>query len=133
MQGHGHNINESDVTSMPTNDLQDKINSRGERVEDVIRGYNKNDQPIYKKETMFYDKTSDELAELKRLRQRGGIAGGDTKLRQILSNISRRGPLSTFGQTTPRRIGRGALGLTAAAVPSMLGALLTTDKSQPDD
>jgi hypothetical protein len=108
MQQNGHaGITESDVTSMPTKDLQGKIDTASAQDETIAR-------------------------ELKRLRQRGGIAGGDTKLERILSNISRRGPLSTFGQTTPRRIGRGALGFTAAAVPSILGALLTTDKSQPD-
>jgi hypothetical protein len=120
MNAGGGTLNESDITSMPTSDLQDKMNTASNR-------------PA--KGTPWVASANDtKLAEeLKRLRQRGGIAGGDTKLQRILSNISRRGPLSTFGQTTPRRIGRGALGLTAAAVPSMLGALLTTDKSQPDD
>jgi hypothetical protein len=120
MKGHGHaGLSESDVTSMPTNDLQSKIDSASNRPpKGTPRVASAQDEAI--------------AEELKRLRQRGGIAGGDTKLKQILSNISRRGPLSTFGQTTPRRIGRGALGLTAAAIPSILGALLTKDQSQPD-
>lgn len=109
-------LNESDITSMPTSDLQDKINTASN---------------LPAKGTPWVASVDDtKLAEeLERLRQRGGIAGGDTKLERILSNISRRGPLSTFGQTTPRRIGRGAIGLTAAAIPSILGALLTKDQS----
>lgn len=44
-----------------------------------------------------------------------------------LSAGSRRGPLGTLGQTWPRRAGRGALGLTAASLPALLGALVTSD------
>lgn len=132
MKGHGHDINESDITSKPTKELQALIEAQGTKLEETITGYNKHGEPIMKKIPQLYDKSPDMLAELERLRQRGGIAGGKGKLHQIISNITRRGPLSTFGQTTPRRIGRGALGLTAAAVPSILGALLTKDQSQPD-
>ncbi len=132
MKGHGHDINESDITSKPTKELQELIESQGTKLEDTITGYNKHGEPIMKKIPQLYDKSFDMIVELERLRQRGGIAGGYGKLHQIISNITRRGPLSTLGQTTPRRIGRGALGLTAAAVPAILGALLTKDQSQPD-
>lgn len=44
-----------------------------------------------------------------------------------LSSLLRRGPLSTFGQSNPRRAGRGALALAAAGVPALLGALLTNE------
>jgi len=42
-----------------------------------------------------------------------------------ISTATRRGPLATFGQTTPRRIGRGALGLAFAGLPALAGAFLT--------
>ena len=46
-----------------------------------------------------------------------------------LSSAARRGPLSTFGQSWPRRTGRGALALTAASLPALIGALVTSDSS----
>ncbi len=46
-------------------------------------------------------------------------------LKGKLSTAMRRGPLSTFGQSSARRAGRGALGLAAAGIPALLGALLT--------
>jgi hypothetical protein len=46
-----------------------------------------------------------------------------------LSSAARRGPLSTFGQSWPRRAGRGALALTAASLPALIGALVTSDSS----
>jgi hypothetical protein len=67
------------------------------------------------------------LDELMRLRRGAGMIGGDTQLKRIISAVTRRGPLSTLGQTTGRRFGRGALGLTAAAIPALAGALLTND------
>lgn len=117
MRAHGQPINESDATSMPRDELRAKMDAASNR-------------PA--KGTPWVASASDEAIaqELERLRRRGGIAGGKGKLHQIISHITRRGPLSTFGQTTPRRIGRGALGLTAAAIPSILGALLTKDQSQ---
>ena len=69
--------------------------------------------------------------DLNKLRQHAGLGAG-AGAGGFLSKMTRQGPLATLGQSTPRRIGRGALGLTAAAVPSILGALLTKDQSQPD-
>jgi len=54
-----------------------------------------------------------------------GVDGDVTKLKGALSTALRRGPLSTFGQSHPRRMMRGTLGLVAAGVPALLGAFLT--------
>lgn len=67
------------------------------------------------------------LKELMRLRRAAGIAGGDNALKRIVSLVSRRGPMSTFGQTAGRRFGRASLGGFAAAVPALVGAALTSD------
>ena len=67
------------------------------------------------------------LAELQAMRRGAGMVGGDTALKRIASLVTRRGPLSTFGQTTGRRIGRGGLGLVAAALPALVGSVLTDD------
>lgn len=67
------------------------------------------------------------LDELMRLRRGAGMVGGDTPLKRIVSLVSRRGPMSTFGQTTGRRLGRASLGGAAAAVPALVGAALTSD------
>jgi hypothetical protein len=56
----------------------------------------------------------------------GKVDGSST--RGALSNILRKG-FSTLGQTHPQRIRRGALGLAAAGIPALLGALLT-DKAE---
>ena len=45
-----------------------------------------------------------------------------------LSTIGRKG-LGTFGQNWPRRTGRGALALTAASIPAIIGSLITSDSS----
>lgn len=98
--------------------------------------------------------SADEIANLggdERLRQRAGLPSSNMterqrqilrkipgvkddaaakKLKGMLSTATRRGPLSTFGQTPLRRTGRGALGLAAAGVPALLGAILT-DKAEP--
>lgn len=93
-------------------------------------------------------KTSDDVAalvakgskslspeELDKLRRAAGLTssarpGGTVPaglFRTVLSNATRKGPLSTFGQTTRRRVGRSGLGLVAASVPALAGALLTSD------
>lgn len=64
-----------------------------------------------------------------RLRQAAGLGSGDG-LRGVLSMVGRKG-LSTFGQTWPKRTVRGAVGLTAAAIPALLGAALTKDPNEP--
>lgn len=56
-----------------------------------------------------------------------GVNGDVTKLKGALSTALRRGPLSTFGQSHPRRAMRGTLGLAAAGVPALLGAFLTSE------
>jgi hypothetical protein len=68
-------------------------------------------------------------AEGNALRQRAGVASGDG-IRGLLSSITRKGPLSTFGQTWPRRSVRGGIGLAAAGIPALLGAYLTSPDSQ---
>ena len=60
---------------------------------------------------------------LKYLRQTAGIPSG-TGVRGALSTIGRRG-LSTFGQSAPRQVGRGALGLLFAGLPAIAGSFLT--------
>lgn len=54
-----------------------------------------------------------------------GAPGKTSVLKGLVSRATRRGPMSTFGQTWPRRAGRGALGLAAAGVPALFGAFLT--------
>ena len=51
------------------------------------------------------------------------------KVKGLLSMLTRKGPLSTFGQTTGRRVGRGAPGLAAAGIPALAGAFLSNDPS----
>ena len=61
-----------------------------------------------------------------------GISGRDEQLRALkgfLSTAKRKHLGSTFGQSTMRRTGRGALGLAAAGVPALLGALLTRESN----
>jgi hypothetical protein len=48
-----------------------------------------------------------------------------------LSELGRR-HLSTFGQSWPRRGGRAALMMSAAAIPGLLGATLTSDPKSAD-
>lgn len=65
---------------------------------------------------------------LETLRSRAGIAyGGDSKVWRVLSTLANKGPLSTLGTTTGRRLGRGALGLAFAGLPALAGALATDD------
>lgn len=65
---------------------------------------------------------------LNTLRGRAGIPfAGDSRAHRILSRIANTGPMKTFGTTTGRRIGRGALGLAAAGLPALIGALATND------
>jgi len=47
------------------------------------------------------------------------------KLKGFISAQGRTGLLSTFGQSHPRRAGRGAIGLAAAGIPALAGAFLT--------
>ena len=65
---------------------------------------------------------------LKHLRQAAGIPSGKG-VGGVLSTIGRRG-LSTFGQSAPRQIGRGALGLLFAGLPAVAGSFLTEPSSQ---
>jgi hypothetical protein len=61
-----------------------------------------------------------------------GIQDRDEQLRALkgfLSTASRKHLASTFGQSGMRRTGRGALGLVAAGVPAMIGALLTRESN----
>lgn len=83
--------------------------------------------------------THDSDGKILQVQGAGGVTHHAGKLRRaanlpsgkgvggILSNITRRGPLSTFGATTGRRVGRGALGLLAAGAPAFTGAFLTND------
>lgn len=60
----------------------------------------------------------------------GKIPGADApKVKGALSSVARRG-LGTFGQNWPRRTGRAALALTAASMPALLGALVTSDSNK---
>ena len=68
------------------------------------------------------------FADLERNRRMANVAGGSTKLHQIASRVSRNSPLSTFGPTWGRRAGRGVLGLTAAALPAIIGSFATKDR-----
>lgn len=54
---------------------------------------------------------------------------GARELKGQISEWTRKGPLSVMGQSRPRRIGRGALGLAAAGVPALLGAFLTNESA----
>jgi hypothetical protein len=79
--------------------------------------------------------------ELNKLRRAAGLAsdviepgsvmarsGKDlSALKGAVSSFIRKGPLSTLGQTTGRRVTRTGLGLTAAAMPAIIGALTTSD------
>jgi hypothetical protein len=79
--------------------------------------------------------TAAEIADLnlggvdERMRQAAGLASG-TGARGVMSNIMRKG-LSTFGQSWPKRTVRGAVGLTTATIPALLGAVLTKDPNEP--
>lgn len=68
--------------------------------------------------------------DLQRLADHAGLITeeGNT-LKGVLQRITRRGPLSTFGRTPGRAIGRGALGLAAAAIPALAGALITNENT----
>ena len=52
------------------------------------------------------------------------------KIKGGLSSLTRKGPLSTLGQTWPSRAGRGALSLAAAGLPALLGSILTKETPQ---
>lgn len=65
--------------------------------------------------------------DIDKLRQQANLPSGKSIPGAILSTLVRRGPLSTFGATHGRRIGRGALGLAAAGLPALIGALVTND------
>jgi len=59
------------------------------------------------------------------LLQRLGISPDKASTIQgAVSNVGRRG-LKTFGQSVPRVAGRGALALTAASLPALIGAMVT--------
>lgn len=69
------------------------------------------------------------LAELSKLRRGAGVGAGHTPLSGFASKWTRKGPLSTFGQSWPRRAGRGALAIGAAAIPALVGSFITEDKN----
>ncbi len=61
-----------------------------------------------------------------------GMGNGRAEaVKGAISTLGRRG-LSTLGQTHTRRAMRGALGLTAASLPALIGALVTS-KSTPTE
>lgn len=64
------------------------------------------------------------LNELRTLKGDPSLEGA----RQIGSRLSRRGIMSTFGQTGGRRALRSGIGLTAAAIPALIGAFATDEK-----
>lgn len=102
LKAGGTNLNESDLRHMSAKKLQSIVDSVGS--------------------------ASGETETLNKLRQHAGLGAGNTAIGGAVSKLTRQGPLSTFGQTTPRRIGRGALGVAAASLPAVLGALLTKEK-----
>ncbi len=65
--------------------------------------------------------------DLHRLADRAGLITEDG-LKGALQKLTRKGPLSTFGRTPGRAIGRAGLGLAAASIPALAGALLTEEK-----
>jgi hypothetical protein len=64
------------------------------------------------------------LDELRTLKSDPSLEGA----RQIGSRLTRRGLMSTFGQTGGRRALRAGVGLTAAAIPALIGAFVTDEK-----
>lgn len=71
----------------------------------------------------------DIIGELKILKDMEGPKYRAEQIRQLGSKFKRRG-LSTLGQTGGRRAFRGGLGLAAAAIPALIGAFATDEKSQ---
>lgn len=63
------------------------------------------------------------LKALNKLRGEAGIAG-----KGALSRVAHSWPFKTFGTTTSTRIRRGGLGLAAAGVPALIGALTTSEQ-----
>jgi hypothetical protein len=124
--GAGNKTKADDLTNFIT-----KLKDGGEKLnESDLRGTSP--QKLQEIINRISGSDAGKLSQMNKLRQRAGLGAGNNAATGLISKLTRRGPLSTLGQTTPRRIGRGALGLTAAAVPSILGALLTKDQSQPD-
>jgi hypothetical protein len=64
------------------------------------------------------------LNELRTLKSDPSLEGA----RQIGSRLTRRGLMSTFGQTGGQRALRSGVGLTAAAIPALIGAFVTDEK-----
>jgi len=64
------------------------------------------------------------LDELRTLKGDPSLEGA----RQFGSKLTRRGLMSTFGQTGGRRALRSVIGLTAAAIPALIGSLVTDEK-----
>lgn len=66
--------------------------------------------------------------KLERLTHRAGLVTAESNtLKGVLQRVTRQGPLSTFGRTSGRIAGRAGLGLAAASVPALVGALLTSE------
>jgi hypothetical protein len=64
------------------------------------------------------------LDELRTLKSDPSLEGA----RQIGSRLTRRGLMSTFGQTGGRRALRSGVGLAAAAIPALIGSFVTDEK-----
>jgi hypothetical protein len=65
-----------------------------------------------------------------KLLERAGLSSEKAQSAQgALSTVRRRG-LGILGQSTPRAIGRGAIGLAAAGIPAIIGALITNKTSE---
>jgi hypothetical protein len=62
------------------------------------------------------------------LRKLGLSESTASKVQGGASSLRRRG-LGVLGQSTPRAVGRGALGLAAAGIPALIGALVTSKTS----
>lgn len=65
-----------------------------------------------------------------RWRSEAGLVGGKSQGSRALSWLAHKTPLSLLGTTTGSRIRRGGLGLAAAGIPAMLGALTTSDTKE---
>lgn len=68
------------------------------------------------------------MHELELLKRMPGTKYRTGQLRELGSRMTRRGILSTFGQTGGRRAGRAGVALAAASIPALIGAFTTDEK-----
>jgi hypothetical protein len=80
--------------------------------------------PLGDAATNTYKHPANILDELRTLKGDPSLEGA----RQIGSRLTRRGLMSTFGQTGGRRALRSGVGLTAAAIPALIGSFVTDEK-----